>query len=310
MSQIPLIILGGRDRRPADLPASGKGLRTLHGYKGADLEIGGAPLITRVIERMSECGAFGPIFVAGPKRIYEGIVPEECILETDGGFGDNLRTGIDSVRSLDPELIAVTTCDILPDPDELQIAVQDLLSRQPLDFWMPHIPVTADDLGSSEWKPRYWLQPPGSAEALATLPGHIVVADIRPLRLPFVYHLFDLFYATRNASVARRRLGILPRVLGFLLREDWGYLRRGERPYAFFDVLYNGLKMAAHLKAGRAVTTEFEDRIRKLFYTRQHRRLYPQRRGRIAILDVLSLARDIDTEEEAEEFQRLAETAP
>jgi len=36
--------------------------------------------------------------------------------------------------------------------------------------------------------------------------------------------------------------------------------------------------------------------------TRVHRRRFPRRRGRIAVLDVLSLARDIDTEEEALEL--------
>ena len=35
---------------------------------------------------------------------------------------------------------------------------------------------------------------------------------------------------------------------------------------------------------------------------RQHRRLFPDRRGRVAVLDVLSLARDIDTAEEAREI--------
>jgi hypothetical protein len=46
---------------------------------------------------------------------------------------------------------------------------------------------------------------------------------------------------------------------------------------------------------------EGAERLRRLFFTRRHRHLYPHHHARIAIIDVFSLAKDIDTEEEARE---------
>ena len=49
---------------------------------------------------------------------------------------------------------------------------------------------------------------------------------------------------------------------------------------------------------------EVAERIRRVFFRYRHRRRYPERKGRFPMLHALSLAKDIDTEEEASEAAR------
>lgn len=309
MHAIPLIVLGGSDRRAGRLPAGSGDRHSLSGYKGLALEVAGRPLALEVIERMAAPGVFSPIWLVGPGELYAPLLESSPVdvrlVDHDGSFGDNIHAAVDLARAeLAPEYLAFTTCDILPDPDELAVAVADLRRHLPLDFWMPQVPISQHDerLGSSAWKPSYAMRPPGAPEAVQTLPGHLVIGAVESIRLDFVYRLFDLFYRTRNSPVARRRYDVLRGMLWHLLREDFRRLSSGRLPYALLTVLAAGLKFAAVLMRGAATTRDLEDQVRKVCMTREHRRLHPTRRGRIAVLDVLSLARDIDTEEEAREL--------
>ena len=227
------------------------------------------------------------------------------IIDHDGSLGENIRAAVEAAQSeLDPEYLAFTSCDILPDLEELAVIAADIRRHQPFDFWMPHIPVTESDerLGSSAWKPTYPMRPPGAPAVVQTLPGHLVIGALDSIRFEFVYRLFGLFYETRNSSVARRRYDVVRGMLLHLLREDLQALFAGRMPYAIATVLTQGLKVAASLLRRDAATQDLEDQIRKVCMTREHRRLFPTRRGRIAVIDVLSFARDIDTEEEAREL--------
>lgn len=306
--KIPLVILGGRDRHQSALPTSESDRHALRGYKGAELEIAGRPLVCEVVDRLRAVEAFEPIHVSGPASVYAPIVPEGVrIIDTDGDFGTNLRASVDAVtRDPGPQQAAFTTCDIVPDPDELRRALRDLEAHPENDFWMPQVRVPEDPsrLGESEWKPKYRLRPHGEPASVAILPSHLVIADPRILRLRFIYRFFDLLYRTRNRPLAERR-GVLTRhLLWSLVVEDIKHVFSGRPPHIFAPVVFHSLLLASKLKAGRATAADFERGIRQVFIKRGHRRRYPDRLGRVPVLDALSLAKDIDTVEEAREAAR------
>lgn len=308
-SKIPLIVLGGQDRHLADVRDNGRGRRPLQGYKGAELQVGGRPLIQTLVDRMAACGAFGPIFVAGPRAIYEPWLEGAQIIDTDGDFGHNLKTGVEwTRREIKPRLLAVTTCDILPDPDELSFIAADLEKwHETLDFWMPQITFSEDPgtLGASDWKPTYRLVPRDSDQAVPILPGHMIIADPEAVRLEFVYRFFGLLYRTRNRSLSYRRSVVIRNLLWGIILEDLKRMARFKLPTVVAAVAHSSLLMASKLKAGTASVPEMEFHIRRALIRREHRYRYPERHGRVLLCDAMSLAKDVDTEEEARELNRL-----
>jgi len=301
--KLPLLILGGRDRRGTVLPEEGQDKEPLQGYKGADLRLGGRPLVEVAIERWRGCGVFDPIYIAGPARVYDPLGLDALIVDTDGELGENLRAGAERLEAdFGDGQIAVTTCDILPDPQELAAAVDDLRRHQPLDFWMPLCPVPDEGrLGASAWKPKYWVRSPEAAEAVPILPGHLMIGNPATLRLRFLYQLFDQLYRTRNRPLAYRRMVLTRSLFGSLIKEDLRHLIHFSLPYITFNVVYNVLMLVSKMASRLVTTTDFEDHLRKAFLRRKHRKLYPERRGRVVIMPCLSLAKDIDTVEEARE---------
>lgn len=305
--QIPLIILGGQDRRLAELSDNGRGRRPLQGYKGAELQFAGAPLIQTLVDRMADCGVFGPIFVAGPKTVYEPWLRGAQVLDTDGNFGDNLEMAVEwARRELDGmRLLAVTTCDILPDPDDLRLIADDLTEHhESLDWWMPQI-TFSESLGASDWKPQYRLVPREGGEAVPILPGHMIIAEPDAVRLHFVYRFFGLLYRTRNRSLSYRRRVVIRNLLWGLILEDLHHLSRLRFPTVLLAVAHSSLLMASKLKNATASVPEMEFHIRRALIRRSHRRRYPQRHGRVFLCRAMSLAKDVDTEEEARELAAL-----
>jgi hypothetical protein len=303
---LPLIILGGRDRGATELPSRGRDKHILLGYKAVDLRIQGRPLISLLVERLRACGGFDPVYVAGPSRVYRPVCPDLEIVETDGSFGENIRAAIEVIQEKNPRArIAFTTCDILPKVNELKSLLEDFHQHRPLDFWMPQIRVPDDpaELGESQWKPRYRLVPEGETKAVETLPGHLVIVDPRALRLELIYKIFQLSYRTRNRSVAYRRAAIGRRVMGTLLAADLKRLATLRMPEITWDVARSGLAIAHGLRSGTMSAATLARRVGRAYVTRRHRRHYPERQGRMPVLEGLSLAKDIDTEEEARELE-------
>ncbi|MDA8019728.1 MAG: hypothetical protein MPN21_19995 [Thermoanaerobaculia bacterium] len=304
--RIPLVILGGRDRRGSELPDGTQDRHALQGYKGVVLKVGGRPLIQVLIDRLRAVEVFSPIYIAGPRHVYQDFLTDNVrLIETDGSFGANLRACVEATR-VDGEYseqLGFVTCDILPDPVELRHAVDDLIEHSPVDFWMPQIRVPDEEtsLGTSDWKPRYRLAPPGSGTAVPVLPGHLLVAAPSVLRMEFALQFLDQLYETRNRSLAYRRAALTKALLGSLLAQDLRLLMRLKPPINLFDVVFWSLFAVARLMSGRATTTQMARYIRRVFVVRSQRRRHGDRRGRVPLLDALSLARDIDTLEEARE---------
>lgn len=310
---IPLIVLGGRDRRPPTLPEGSPLRHPLLGYKGIDLRIGDRPLITAVAERWQQNGTFGPIYLAGPAALYRGLAPGLELVDTDGNFGQNLRAGLEAVIAAHGQgPTAVTTCDVLPDLAELDGLLDNYRRVAPCDFWVPQIRVPDDParLGASDWKPRYRLVPEGSDTPVETLPGHLVIADTAALRLELLYRMFTLAYRTRNRPVMYRRAVIARATIFSLVLEDLRALVRLRPPLLTWEVVRYGSALARNLASGTIRTEHLARLVQRLYVLHSHRRRYPERRGWMPVLEGLSLAKDIDTEEEAREMTRQLSPSP
>jgi hypothetical protein len=299
---IPLVILGGSDRRAGPLPPSGQDKHPLVGYKGVDLRIGGRSLISVLLERLEQSGAFAPVAIAGPRDVYvrEGIGAR--IIDTDGSFAHNIRMGIEGMRRWRPEgPMAITTCDILPDPGELRTLLDDYHRSAPCDLWYGLIRVPGDqtELGAFGWKPTYRVIPaPGEAPVLV-LPGHLVVFDPDALRLDFLYRLLEIGYRTRNRPIAYRRSYMLRQLVWRLLAQDLLYVLKLRVPNVTWSVVGSGISAARKLRNGTITREELERATRRIFVKTKHRLRFPRRRVCLPILEGLSLAEDIDTVEEA-----------
>ncbi|HVS14070.1 MAG TPA: hypothetical protein VMV46_09100 [Thermoanaerobaculia bacterium] len=301
MASIPLIILGGSDRRAGPLPSGVRDHRPLSGAKGAHLTVGGRRLIDVLIERFRRASdLFDPVYIAGAASDYRDIASEATIIDTDAGFGRNIRAGVEHARERHPgSPIAMCTCDILPNAAELRELLRDYQSRLPCDFWFPTIAVDDAHLGASEWKPRYRLIPHGG-EPTWVLPGHLAIFDPEAMRLRFLYRLLQLGYATRNRSVLQRRAVMLRNLLIGILYQDLVHLLTLRLPNVTWDTVRFGFVAARRLRDGVLTQDQLENAIRHMFVRRRHRRRHPDRPTRLPILRGMSLARDIDTFEEAQ----------
>ncbi len=298
--KIPLIIMGGSDAEPAELPPDGRDKHPLSGAKGIDVRIDGKPLVDVLLERMRASNYFEPFFIAGPADAYAASEFGAEVIDTDGSFGDNIEAAIEEVRQRYPDTaIAMATCDILPSPDEVVELMQDYWSQAPSDLWFPLVRTDPKDaLGESDWKPRYGIPPEPGADPVAVLPGHITVIDPRALRLQFLYRLFGLAYETRNRPLRFRRTHALRALIGSLLKQDLLHILGGRLPTMTWDIL-GRLGPVNRLRQGKLPHRELEDNVRIVFSRRPHRKQFPERRLRLPLVRTLSIAQDIDTLEEA-----------
>ncbi|HEX2463298.1 MAG TPA: hypothetical protein VHR17_01660 [Thermoanaerobaculia bacterium] len=298
---IPLIILGGSDRKPAELPPQGSGLHPLSGCKGLDVRLGGRCLIEHLVDRVRATGVFDPIWVAGPATAYRRLASSIDVIDTDLGFGANIQAALETVmRSCPGREVGITTCDILPDAAELDGLLQDFWNGGPTDLWFPLILTDRDEpLGASDWKPRYRIVPAPGEPASVVLPGHLTIFDPYALNLSMLYRLFDLGYRTRNRPIRYRRSYMLRHVLWTLVRQDLIQLLALRLPTVTWDTVRGGLRSAAGLYRGTLTLAELEDDMRRVFVLRSHRQRHSERRVRMPLLRALSIARDIDTVEEA-----------
>lgn len=306
MRSIPVTILAGSDLAPSTLPASGAGLHPLAAYKGATIRVGGRALLELLAERLAAAGGFGPLSVAGPARVVEPLGLEARVIDTDGSVGANLRAAIEAHVAAGGGPLAVIACDVLPSAGELA----ELRARYERDgaraLWLPFVRVPEDpaELGAFAWKPVYRVVPSGAAEAVRILPGHLAVFDPAALRLPLLYRLFDASYRSRNRSVGVRRAALLRTVLLSLLAQDVRLLAALRLPSRTVTVVTSGLALARALRRGSIASVELERLVGRIFL-RTHAP-HPVGIG-FPIVDQVSLAEDVDTEEEAGQLEREAE---
>ena len=308
---LPVIVLAGSDRQPVDLPRGGHDKHPLSGYKGVDVRIGGRTLIEVVIERLRSSGHFDPIYVVGPAGPLEPVRSCARLVVSDGTFGRNIKVSLEAAQRENPgRPIAFITSDVLPEVDTIRALMADYDEQGPCDMWFPMIrsPEDRQRLGASAWKPGYRIVPSEGEPAVGILPGHLVVVDPAALRLRFLYRLIQLGYQTRNRSITYRR-GVMVRGVVFaLLYQDLMHLLSFRPPSLTWSVMWSGITAGRELKAGTITRSRIEEAMRKIFVTSRHRRRHPDRRVLMPIVEGLSLAMDIDTEEEARQVGGKVET--
>lgn len=310
---IPLVILGGSDPQPVQLPESGAGKHPLVGPKGLQVEVAGEPLIDRLIGRLRQVDLLAPIYIAGPQRLYGASRRGVEVIDTDGSFGENARRAVEGVEARHPGApIAMTACDILPDLDELRAVLGDFQEHRPLDFWFPLILAPERRrLGASAWKPQYRMAPRAGEPPVRVLPGHLIVVDPQALRLGFIYRSFELAYRSRNRSLVYRFFFVVGHLLLHLAGQDLRQIRRLRIPKITLTVVYQAAVIVSKLRRGTMTSDELARRFRLIYVHSGHRRRHPDRLGRLPLVDALTLAMDLDTEEEAAELaQQLAAGDP
>ena len=288
------------------MPEAGREKHQLKGYKAVDLRFRGRPLISIVVERWRRSGAFDPIYVAGPESVYRPFAADFEIVDTDGSVVANLRAASQRVLAENAESsIAFSTCDILPEVGELQPLLDEYWEHAPCDFWVPQIrvPENVGELGESAWKPQYKIIPRDESTGVATLPGHLIIVDPKAVRAKLLFHMLELAYRSRNMPISYRRTYILQRILLSLIWEDLKGLLRLHPPLMTWEIVSNGLALARGLREGELDEVELGRLVRNIYVFRSHRREFPDRRGRLPVLSGLSLAKDIDTLEEAREVK-------
>ena len=299
----PLVLLAGSDARPARLTQAGRGYRPLTGHKAATLRIGGLPLMRCILDRLAASGRFSGLYVAGPSRVYAGMVGGARLVDCDDRLEDNLRAAFEAVREDHPHgPIAFLASDVLPELETIRTVMDRYADDAPCDVFFPlaEVPEETAALGPSDWKPQYRIRPDVDSRPSTILPGHLVIVDPDALRIGLVYRLIALSYRTRNRPIGGRGLTMLRGVLMTVIREDLRQLFTLGLPDLTAAVIADGAAVVMGLRSGNMTRERLERSVRRVVVSYGHRRRYPRRGVRVPILPgILSLARDIDTEEEA-----------
>lgn len=309
MDAVPTTILAGSDRRATSMPSGGEGLHPLAAYKGAALRVGGRALLEVLVERLRDAGGYGPLSVAGPRATHLelGLRLGEDVewIETDGTIDHNLRAVLDHHAARGHGRIALLACDVLPGVSELHELARLRDRDGPCALWVPLVRRPSDEgrLGSFAWKPRYAVRVPGEEGAVQVLPGHLGVLEPGALRLDLGLELLGAAYATRNGELRSRSRRMALALLRGLLAADLRRLGGGHPPLLTLRTLLAGRWLARGLAARRLELGRIERRLGRVFLADSHRRDAGTPRGvRFPLVDCLSLAEDVDTQEEADEL--------
>ena len=302
MQAIPVTILAGSDldARPAEGPTSG--LHPLCAYKGAELRFQGRPLVVHLAERLAQTEGFGPVRVAGPAKLYRECCPGFEVVDTDGSVGTNIGAAIEHHDRTTPGPLGLMASDILLTTAELGELRREYERARPAALWFPLVakPADPDRLGAFAWKPSYKIRRTPDAAPIDVLPGHFGIFEPAALRLGLLHRLLDAAYRARNHSLHRKRATMLSAVIGGLLSTDVKLLLSLRAPTRTIEVLTNGLRVARDLRADRLTLPTLESALTHLILRRSHRRAQPDSTVTLPVLDVVSLAKDVDTAEELE----------
>lgn len=308
---IPVVILGGSDLKPSKLPPSGEDHHPLAAYKGAAVRIDGRPIVQLLIERLRATGAFGPIWIVGPERIYGPLGVADEVIDSDADLGTNLKVAMDAfLARFRSGPLALLACDVLPDAEEwgrVLTQYREDADRSALWFPLARVPDDLEQLRAFAWKPEYRIVPEAGDEPVWILPSHLVIADPRALRLGLIYRVLQMAYRTRNRPIEKRRGPIARAVLLDLLWHDVLHLFSFRAPTLTWTVLSRGFRLARMLRAGTLTLAELERLTADVGLRSHFRRDSPGLGVRMPLVDALGLAEDVDTVEEAEDLAEHAE---
>ena len=303
MNDIPVTILGGSDHRPGPLPESEQSQHSIGTCKGADIVINGKRLIEWLVENINQTEGFGPVSIAGPREVYEPLGLDAELVDTDSSVGDNLQAALDHQieRFGSSSPMAILTYDIILQPEELAKLREKFEEERDSPVWMPFVRKPADtkELGPFAWKPTYQFILEGEEEPVPILPGHLAIFTPDAVEWNLLLRLMNLTYETRNHSVSDRRRILVRKILVDLLSLDFRRLLRFQSPRFTYSILSNGLRLARKLNGGRLPLKDLEKIMGAMFLRRECEGFDWRKGTHHPIVDILGLAEDVDTEEEA-----------
>lgn len=305
VKSIPITILAGSDHTAGPLPESGAGLHALAAFKGAEIKVGGKSLIELLVKSLARSDGFGPVTIAGPAEIYEPLGLNAELVDTNGTVATNLRAAIEAhLQTHESKPMALLAYDIVLTPDDLNQLSRQYEKDEPCAMWLPFVrkPHEEDALGPFAWKPSYRVHFEPGDQGVQILPGHLAIFHPETLRLPLLYKLLDLAYQTRNHPVEQRRGVMIRSVLADLFVQDLKIMSAFQLPRLTFSVILNGLRLAKGLRNGGLTITELETVVSGIFLRHNSELRGPTQGVRHPVVDILRLAEDIDTEEEAREM--------
>jgi hypothetical protein len=305
LQRLPIVVLGNSDAHPGASPDGVPREQLLSGPKGMILLRSGRCLAAELVERIRTSQRFEEPLLLGPRDWYTGKVDCE-IQHVEGSLIHTLRQLTCTVqqRWAADQPFAVTSCDILPTPHDLQGLVDiDYAPHADAIFWWQMIHAQPDQMGAGAWKPGYLLPSQVGGAPQRLYPGHVVIAREGGLRSDLLNRLLELAYHYRNRRLEDRCPGIICGALMTLLRHDLRGLGRCHFPSLTLSIPYYGLRGYYRYRHGRATLADVEQFLTKAFV---HRRWQGRAHGRpvvIAVSQRLAFAKDIDTLAELVELQ-------
>lgn len=304
--KIPITILGGSDHRPGPLPEGEKHLHSIGTCKGVDVKIGSKSLVEHLVDSFNQSGKFGPISIAGPLQVYQPLQLDVTIVDTDGSVGENLEEAIKShTDTYGPSTpMAVATYDIVLQPSDLVYLGEKYALEGNTAFWMPLVskPDDKTKLGAFEWKPTYQLKECNDSQPIDILPGHLAIFTPESIDWPLLFRLLNFAYESRNHNITERKRHLVKNVIRDLVKTDFRQIRSRRLPHYTFSILKNGLRLASKLRHRQIVLEELQSIIGAMFLRRD---ISNPGTVRFPLVNILALAEDVDTEEEAADVARM-----
>jgi hypothetical protein len=299
--RLPILILAGSDQRTGPVGPGLDANAMLSGFKGALPLPSGKCLAAELIERIRRTERFEDPILFGPRSVYGGLVDCE-VIDVEGSLAATLSRVLGLLRERfdRAQPVAISTCDILPTTAEFSELLETGYAPQnDCQFWWQIIAAEPEELGASEWKPNYVLQPAPGAALQTVYPGHLVILRPEALRLELLNRLLVVAYRYRNWPLRKRFLPMLFRGLGLLMRQDLENLGRLQLPILTCSIPWHILRAYQGIRNRTLSLPDFE---RHLARTVVHRRFRSGRKPfAITITRSLSFAKDIDTLAELQE---------
>jgi hypothetical protein len=305
LQRLPIIVLGNSDAHPGASPDGVPREELLSGPKGTILLRSGRCLVAELIERIRHSQRFEDPLLLGPRDWYVGKVDCE-IQHVEGSLIHTLQQLTRTVqeRWAADQPIAVTSCDILPTPQDLQTLVDiDYAPHVEAIFWWQMIQAEPDQMGAGAWKPGYLLPNQVGGAPQRLYPGHVVIARTGGLRFDLMNRLLELAYHYRNRRLKDRYLGILCGAMQTLVGHDLRELCRFHWPSLTLSIPYYGLRGYHRYRHGRATLADVELFLSRAFVHRGWQGMAHGRPVVIAVSQCLAFAKDIDVLAELAELQ-------
>lgn len=299
---IPILILAGSDQRAGLIPPGVRREDVLSGYKGALPLPWGSCLAGELISRLRQSQRFADPIVVGPTSVYGGLVDCE-IVNAEGSLAVTLSRVAcllqERFRAAQP--VAITTCDILPTPEELCDLLQSGYDPHiNCQFWWQIVAAEPDGLGASAWKPRYAVRITEGDAPRSVYPGHLVILRPGSVRFELINDLLVAAYRYRNWPLRDRFLPILRRGLGLLIKQDLLNLRRFQLPLLTVSMPWHLLRAYRGIRRATLTLSDFERHLARTVLHRHY--LNSARPFVITLTQHVAFAKDIDTRAELDEL--------